>query len=366
VSDGGAERSWWSRDGVRTAGGSVSDVRQIWAYPQAAGTIVVGCDGSWESQNAVAVAARQASLRGAELILLAVARHRPYLPDRLAWVSRAEAASARYARVSADHAMAYVVATEPKVAVKAVVVSQLDSPELAEVARQAGLLVLGRRGGGGQVAFSMGSTSAELARRLQCPMLVVHDEGQNAPSERPARGGVVVAGMDLVNGANNVLAVAVLEAVTRDQPLVVVHTLQRGREVDRAMIAQGWRSCRAALRDAHLPAGVPERLVVTWDDTVPALLHLVGPGDLLVVGTHGHGRLAGLVPGSVSRQVLDNMTCNVMVVPPTLKTAEPAPDRPRRVSGPAPVPSRWAGASVAPDRPERPGPPELVGLPGRV
>jgi hypothetical protein len=37
-------------------------------------------------------------------------------------------------------------------------------------------------------------------------------------------------------------------------------------------------------------------------------LHRVGPTDLLVVGTHGHGRLAGLVAGSVSRAVLDQMT----------------------------------------------------------
>lgn len=67
---------------------------------------------------------------------------------------------------------------------------------------------------------------------------------------------------------------------------------------------------------AQLPVGVPNRLVITQDDPAPALLHRVGPTDLLVVGTHGQGRLAGLVAGSVSRAVLNKMTCDVLVVQP--------------------------------------------------
>jgi nucleotide-binding universal stress UspA family protein len=89
------------------------------------------------------------------------------------------------------------------------------------------------------------------------------------------------------------------------------------------VIAAGWRRCRAVLKQAHLPAAVPNRLVITQDDPATALLRSAGPGDLLVVGTHGHGRLAGLVAGSVSREILDRMTCDVMVVQPALAAAEP-------------------------------------------
>jgi len=321
----------------------------MWASPQATGTVVVGCDGSWESQNAVVSAAFEASARRTGLVLLAVAKHRPYWPDSLAWVARAEAESSRHACAVAEHALAYVVATHPTLAVHTVVVAELDSPELADVARHAGLLVLGRRGDRGQVAFSMGSTSAELARRFHCPMLVVHDRGRPSAGEPVARDRAVVVGMDVAAGVTDVLAVAVIEAVTRDLPLVVVHTLERGKDGDRAVVAEGWRRCQAVLRQAQLPAGVPNRLVITQDDPAQAMLHRVGPGDLLVVGTHGDGRLAGLVAGSVSREVLDNMTCDVMVVQPDLASAEPVPDEARAGSSQAPVASTRAGVPVAPD-----------------
>lgn len=293
----------------------------MWAFPRPTGTVVVGCDSSWESQNAVAAATREASRRGAELVLLAVVEHRPYWPDNLAWVARAEAESTHRAQSAADRALARALATNRSVAVRTAIVQDSDSQELDEVVRQAGLLVLGRRGDGGQVAFSLGSTSAELARRFRCPMLVVHDQGR--PSERRQFGpdSVVVVGMDIGGAADSALSVAVTEAVIRDLPLVVVHALPHGKDADRAAIAEGWRKCREVLRDAHLPAGVPNRLVITQDDPVAALLHRVAQADLLVIGTHGQGRLAGLVAGSVSRAILDKMTCDVMVVQPDLKPA---------------------------------------------
>ncbi|MHB8274905.1 MAG: universal stress protein [Dermatophilaceae bacterium] len=131
--------------------------------------------------------------------------------------------------------------------------------------------------------------------------------------------------MDIHGAVDAVLAVAVAEALIRDLPLVVVHALPRGKVADRAAIGEGWRKCREALREAHLPAGVPNRLVITQDDPVPALLHRVGQADVLVVGTRGHGRLAGLVAGSVSRAILDKMTCDVMVVQLGVNVSESIP-----------------------------------------
>lgn len=98
----------------------------MWAFPGHDGAVVVGCDSSGESQNAVVEATREVSRRGTELVLLSVVEHRPYWPDSLAWVARAEA----------------------------------------------GLLVLGGRGDGGQLTFALGSTSAELARSsTRCPAM---------------------------------------------------------------------------------------------------------------------------------------------------------------------------------------------------
>lgn len=296
----------------------------MWAFPGHNGTVVVGCDSSGESQNAVVEATREASRRGTELVLLSVAEHRPYWPDSLAWVARAEAESAQQAQAAADSAMASALTTDRSVAVRIAIVHEADSLELDDMARHTGLLVLGGRGDGGQLTFSLGSTSAELGRRFHCPILVVHDQGQ--PVERRQLGpDSVVVGMDLTAAVDAVLAVAAAEALIRDLPLVVVHALPCGKDADRAAIGEGWRKCREALREAHLPPGVPNRLVITKDDPVPALLHRVGHADVLVVGTHGRGRLAGLVAGSVSRALLDKMTCDVMVVQPDVNASEAIP-----------------------------------------
>jgi nucleotide-binding universal stress UspA family protein len=292
----------------------------MWVNPQPMGPVVVGCDSSWESQNAVVAATREASRRGTELVLLAVAERRPHRPDRLAWVTRVEAESARDAQRAADLAMAKAVATDAALAVQTVIVKAIDSPELVDSAGQAGLLVLGRRGDGGWVVFSLGSTSAELARRFDCPILVVHDQERPSQTQRFGPERAVVAGMD-TGGAGAVLSVAVTESVIRGLPLVVVHALQGGKGVDRTAIAEGWRRYRAALREAQLPAYLPSRLVITQDDPVQALLNRVGPADVLVVGTQGQGRLEGLIMGSVSRQILDKMTCDVIVVRPGSTTA---------------------------------------------
>ncbi len=297
----------------------------MWVTLRPAGTVVVGCDVSWESQNAVVAATREASQRGTGLVLLAVVGRRPYWPESLAWVSRLEAESVHETQSAVDLAMAKVLATDPAVDVRAVIVEEIDSPELADLSREAGLLVLGRRGHSGQVAFSLGSMSGELAEHFHCPMLVVH--GHSVPRKvlplGPDR--AVVAGMDVADGSAAVLAVAMAEAVVRDRPLVVVHALHRGTSVDRAMIGDCWRRYREALRTARLPADIPCRLVITLDDPAHALLHRVGPADVLVIGTRGEGRLEGLIAGSVSGEILRRMTCDVMVVRPILAGAPPAP-----------------------------------------
>ena len=66
------------------------------------------------------------------------------------------------------------------------------------------------------------------------------------------------------------------------------------------------------------------KVVVDVDHPVAALLAHAGPHDLLVVGTEGGGRLAGLISGSVARGVLDGMPCDVLVVPPTAVRARTA------------------------------------------
>ena len=306
----------------------------MWADPASTGAVVVGCDRSWESQNAVIAATCEASRRGSELVLIAVVETKHFWPDGLARASRMEADAMLEAQAAADLALAKVVVADPAVPVRTVMVKDLASPELADLVRQAGLLVVGRHGARGQGPFSLGTRIAELARDFQCPILVIHEQGRPSRSGSVPEG-AVFAGMDTLGGADAVLSVAVSEAVLRGMSLFVVHVLPTGKDADPLVIDKGWSRCRAALKKAHFPADVPARLVVTQDDPVRALMHRVAPGDLLVVGTRGQGRLAGPVNGSVSMQILDQMTCDVLVIPQSSTAPVTVPSEPVHCASPA-------------------------------
>jgi len=55
----------------------------MWVDPASTGAVVVGCDRSWESQNAVVAATCEASRRGCELVLIAVVETQHFWPDGL-------------------------------------------------------------------------------------------------------------------------------------------------------------------------------------------------------------------------------------------------------------------------------------------
>jgi nucleotide-binding universal stress UspA family protein len=292
------------------------------AFETLGGPVVAGCDGSWHSETAVVAATHEAARRGVPLVLLAVADQRGPQPDRLSWVARHEAEAMQTALAVAKRGQWRAHHTDPSVPTEVVAVTGHDTPELAEVARSAGLLVLGGHGGRGQLAFSVGSTSAELARVFHCPFLLPHDRATRVkdPLDRhPA----VLVGLDDLGRAAPILALAAAEAALRHAELVAVHAVRSLQTVDDEVLQAAWQSARAAARMTGPPSGVTSRLVVTQEPAVHALVTRALPDDLLVVGTRGEGRLAGLIAGSVCRGVLDVMPCDVMVVPPAMVPAGP-------------------------------------------
>jgi nucleotide-binding universal stress UspA family protein len=105
-----------------------------------AGAAVVGFDSSWESQKAVVAATREASLGGTEVVLLAVVERHAHRP--VAWLGLVEVESTQApqapqapqaAKAAAGRAMAKIVESDPGLAVRTVIVKDLDSPELAEL-----------------------------------------------------------------------------------------------------------------------------------------------------------------------------------------------------------------------------------------
>jgi nucleotide-binding universal stress UspA family protein len=290
------------------------------AYEGAGGPVVVGCDGSWHSETAVVAATHEAARRGVSLVLLAVADQRGSQPDRLSWVARHEAEAMQTALAVAKRGQWRAHHTDPSVPTDVVAVNGDDAPELTGIADGAGLLVLGGHGGRGQQAFSLGSTSAELARVFHCPFLLPHDRASRV-KEPLDRHPAVVVGLDDLSRAVPILTVAAAEAAVRHAELVAVHAVHSSRGVDDDALREAWRTARSAAGLSGPSAGVPSRMVLSQEHPVTALVTRVLPDDLLVVGTRGEGRLAGLIAGSVCRGVLDAMPCDVMVVPPVLVEA---------------------------------------------
>ena len=286
------------------------------AFPER-DTVVVGCDGSWHSNRAVEVAAREVDRRGGRLALLVVPRTGPSADGSLRGYAVSEATARNVALATAQRAQELALATAPQVVVD-LVVCDIDGDAVRDLADRAVLLVLGHRGGEGQRALSMNSPSEELARHLKVPMLVAAERSLPAPTVRHLPH--VVVGVDGRGGEEELIGIAACEAVARGCSLVIVRAVRPGEAGGGIARPDVWDETWMAVRHADHTASVSSRVVVSVGDPVAALLAECGPEDLLVVGTRGQGRLSGLVSGSVARGVLDVGECDVMVVPPPLQT----------------------------------------------
>lgn len=279
--------------------------------------VVVGCDGSWESLRSVGTAAREARARGAVLVLLSFARPRP--AERLADLREAESAALAEAMATVKHAAVVARGARADASVETMVLGSWEDPRLEELAHRAVLLVLGGHGRGGQCAFSLGSASSELVRRLGVPVLVPGDPGRPPAEHERARARVKV-GYRPDTDRPDLLRVAAQEAALRGTGLeVVAATGSTEHEAVSRVQHAVWRTI-----DAVPACGrVPLHVVVVDAPALTALLLGARSGDLVVVGTRGGGTLAGLVPGSVARAVLDASPGDVLVVPGSVRTGRP-------------------------------------------
>lgn len=279
--------------------------------------VVVGCDGSWYSHVAVARATREAAVRGAGLVVLVVAK-RP-AGRRLSELREAESAAWAQATATAKRAATVARATDPSVRVEMLVVTSPEDQRLGELADRASLLVLGGHGAGGQSAFSLASMSGELVRRFPTPLLIPGAERQpEPPATENTRARVKVGflpGVDRVD----LLRLAAGEAALRETGLeVVVATRTNGH----AEVAKTQHAVWEVIHAVPECAAVPLHVVMVEAAPLTALLLGTRPEDLVVVGTRGGGTLAGLIRGSVARDLLDGAPCDVLVIPPDVGTED--------------------------------------------
>ncbi|CAM01734.1 nucleotide-binding universal stress UspA family protein [Saccharopolyspora erythraea NRRL 2338] len=194
--------------------------------------------------------------------------------------------------------------------------------ELAAKAEDAALLVLGAVGTGGAHWRELGSTAAELAaRRSGAPMVVVRGE---EPAQGPAP---VVVGVDGSQVSERAIGFAFDFASRHGGELVAVHSLS-DLPLDPYARVQRWELPWSEMRDDALEvlseslAGWPEqypdvpvRRVVAAEQPPRTLFDEAKGARLLVVGSHGRGRVRRLVLGSVSHAVVHHAPCPVAVLP---------------------------------------------------
>jgi len=290
----------------------------VWGAGQ---PVIVGVDGSKSALDAVRWAVREAELRGVTLRLvhafgwMSVADQDDYpeleLGYRKALLTEAQEWLADAARL-----------VPPGVEVVSEVLDDFPIPRLVTESRNAQLLVIGDRGLGGIGGLLVGSVAVALAVHAECPVVVVRSR---EPDGAPVADGPVVVGVDGSPVSEDALAFAFDAAAARQVPLVAVHTYKMtffepvgASMVDWALIATGEREVLAE-RMAGWTERYPDvdvRRVVVPGRASAELVRQSETAQLVVVGSHGRGSLAGLFLGSVSHAVLHRSRCPLAIVRP--------------------------------------------------
>lgn len=191
-------------------------------------------------------------------------------------------------------------------------------PGIVDASRRADLLVIGSHKTRGAVGLVYGTLPLAVAARTHCPLVVV-------PVDWNPGGERVIVGVDDETGAA-AMAFAAAEAEREDDSLVAVRAWDVPPLVNSAWEAmespiEAFESSERAVLDAAVARiaaahpDLPVDAVLEYGRPSVVLSQRAEGARLAVVGTHGRGRLAGLLLGSVSHDLLMNMPCPVVVVP---------------------------------------------------
>lgn len=142
----------------------------------AAAAIVVGFDGSPESERALRWAAQEARYRAAPLRVVLAWEAPSQLAAGAGWVPPDEHAreqAGRAARRRLDDALARIGGDLAGLEVEPRAAEGPATTVLLDLARDAALLVVGSRGHGGFAGLLLGSVSQQCVQHASCPVAVV-------------------------------------------------------------------------------------------------------------------------------------------------------------------------------------------------
>lgn len=273
------------------------------------GRVFVGVDGSPGAADALRWAVARRSYADDDVVAVLVWHlfdqgHRPGDGDLRSDFGEDEAAALLDAAV-ADAGVEDAVTTRT--------VHGVAAESLVELAQDDDLIVVGARGLGGFQGLLLGSVSLRVLESATCPVVVLH----GAP--RAEDSGEIVVGVDGSEDSIRALHWAAGEARASASALRIVQAWQAPLYPEMAVpqildaLEEG---ARDQLADITADAAL-EGLTVHSEAPCAGAAHaLLAHEDarMLVIGSRGHGKLARLFLGSVSRQVAQHATPPVVVV----------------------------------------------------
>jgi nucleotide-binding universal stress UspA family protein len=265
--------------------------------------VVVGVDGSAAALHAVETAAAEAA-----------ASHRPLCVLCVRDTAAPPGASETIVRKAADHSRAAVTG----LTVSSRILTGDPVLQLRAVTAGAHLLVLGEPARQGPLAATL---PARVAAGAACPVLVLRG--------RPSPAGPVVAGVDGRPAGQAALRLAMAQADRRGTHLVAVHAWRDGESTELgnrspmsyenwsgelehqrvlaeavAGLATFWPGVHLERRVIH---GSARRLLTDWSREA----------QLLVIGRRVRTGLGTIMLTSVSRHLIEQAACPVLVCPET-------------------------------------------------
>lgn len=188
---------------------------------------------------------------------------------------------------------------------------------LTDLSQTAAMVVLGRHGGSTRMHRLLGSVSTGVLHHARCPVAVVHADPTVSASSRRRP---VLVGVDGSRHSVQAAEIAFDEAAWRGVDVVAMYVCDGagGPSANRAEVAAKQEEAEYQLDTALAPLGerhpgVAVHRLIRFESPARQLLIQGERAQLVVVGSHGRGALAGALLGSVSTAVVRDVRAPVIV-----------------------------------------------------